>query len=302
VIASAYLAAEGFVPPLAEELARRGIPVEAWHGNLALSPAPPVAVAWALDSWTAPRLIEAGSIRAAAAALRAIQRNWSSHAHGLHRRTALIEAALPPVKAAPLVFPAAAPAAPLGAWTLLAPDRLLASPEKTSAFPAGACRFEEDHRGPPSRAYLKLWEALTLLGVHPGPGDRCIDLGAAPGGWTFALASLGAQVLAIDKAPLDPRVAALPGVTWRQDSAFAIAPTPCDWLVCDVVAYPDRLLALVQRWLGVARKIICTVKFQGETDHAAAEAFAALPGGTLRHLFHNKHELTFWHGFAQGAA
>ncbi len=300
MIASAYLAAEGFVPPLAEELARRGIPVDAWHGRLALSPAPPVAVAWALDTWTTPRLIEAASIRAAAAALRALQRNWSSHAHGLHRRTALIEAALPPVKAAPLVFPAAAPTAPLGAWTLLAADCLLASPTKTSPFPAGACRFEPDHRGPPSRAYLKLFEALTLLGAHPGPGDRCIDLGAAPGGWTFVLAGLGAQVLAIDKAPLAPHVAALPGVTWRQDSAFALAPSPCDWLVCDVVAYPGRLYSLVQRWRGAARRIICTLKFQGETDHAAAEAFAAVPGGTLRHLFHNKHELTFCLGFAGG--
>jgi len=294
VIASAYLAAEGFETPLAEELARRGVPIDRWHGRLALSPAPPAAVAWALDVWTDPRLIEVASVRAAAAALRGMQRNWSHYAEGLFRRSALIAAALPPVKAAPLVFPAAAPTAHLGAWTLLAPDQLLASPTKTSAFPGGECRFEADHIGPPSRAYLKLWEALTLLRDRPGPGDRCIDLGAAPGGWTFVLASLGAQVLAVDKAPLDPRVAALLGVTWRQDSAFALAPEPCDWLVCDVIAYPDRLLSLVQRWIGAARRIVCTIKFQGETDHAAAEAFAALPGGRVLHLFHNKHELTFF--------
>ena len=35
------------------------------------------------------------------------------------------------------------------------------------------------------------------------------------------------------------------------------------------------------------------MKFQGETDHAAAEAFAAIPGAALMHLWHNKHELTF---------
>jgi hypothetical protein len=28
-------------------------------------------------------------------------------------------------------------------------------------------------------------------------------------------------------------------------------------------------------------------------DHAAAEAFAAIPGDIGRHLFHNKRELTF---------
>jgi 23S rRNA (cytidine2498-2'-O)-methyltransferase len=102
-------------------------------------------------------------------------------------------------------------------------------------------------------------------------------------------------VIAVDKAPLDPRVAAMPGVSWREGSAFALAPEPVDWLCSDVIAYPDRLLALVQRWMarGAARRIVCTIKFQGETDHAAAAAFAAIPGGRLMHLFHNKHELTF---------
>ena len=35
------------------------------------------------------------------------------------------------------------------------------------------------------------------------------------------------------------------------------------------------------------------MKFQGETDHATAEALAAIDGARLMHLFHNKHELTF---------
>jgi 23S rRNA (cytidine2498-2'-O)-methyltransferase len=72
--------------------------------------------------------------------------------------------------------------------------------------------------------------------------------------------------------------------------------------VCDVIAYPDRLLSLAQRWIGAARRIVCTIKFEGETDHAAAEAFAALPGGRVRHLFHSKHELTFFRKKDQGAA
>jgi 23S rRNA (cytidine2498-2'-O)-methyltransferase len=81
----------------------------------------------------------------------------------------------------------------------------------------------------------------------------------------------------------------------RRESAFALEPEPVDWLFSDVIAYPDRLLALLCRWIeaGAARRIACTVKFQGETDHATAEAFAAIPGGRLMHLFHNKHELTF---------
>ena len=103
---------------------------------------------------------------------------------------------------------------------------------------------------------------------------------------------------AVDKAPLDPRVAAMPGVTQRLDSAFALPPEPVDWLFSDVIAYPDRLLALVRRWIdaGAARHVVCTIKFQGPTDHDAAEAFAAIPGGQVVHLFHNKHELTFLWG------
>ncbi len=295
MIRAAYLAAEGFETSLAAELERAGIGVSGWHGRLALSPDPPRHAAWALETWLEPREVAIASVGGAAGALRAVQRNWAALGVAHHRRMALITARLPPVAARPLLFPAPAPASHLGAWTLLAPDRLLFSPTKTSPFPNGECRFVEDHIGPPSRAYLKLWEALTRLAEHPAPGEACVDLGAAPGGWTWALAGLGASVVAVDKAPLDPRVAAMPGVSARVDSAFALTPWPVDWLVSDVVAYPDRLLALVRRWIDTAppRRIVCTLKFQGETDHATAAAFAAIDGGTVAHLFHNKHELTF---------
>lgn len=292
---SCYLAAEGFEQPLAEELARAGVPIELWHGRLAISPAPPIDAAWSLDTWTAPRLIPAPSVKAAADALRALQRNWSLLPVAHHRRSALITERLPPVAARPLHFPQAQPASHLGAWTLLAPDTLLASPTKTSRFVNGECRFEEDRAGPPSRAYLKLWEACTRLDAWPEAGERCIDLGASPGGWTWAMAQLGADVLAVDRAPLDPRVAAMPGVAMAQQSAFAMAPEPCDWLFSDIIAYPARLLELVRQWIaaGAPRRVVCTVKFQGDTDHDTADAFRAIPGGRLMHLFANKHELTF---------
>jgi 23S rRNA (cytidine2498-2'-O)-methyltransferase len=289
---SAYLAPDGLEPTLEAWLERRGAHVAAWHGRLALSADPPLDCPWSLDTWTAPAEHEAASVKGAADALRAQQRNWAAYAAGHHRRMALIEARLPPVKAAPLAFPAAAPASHLGAWTLLDQGRLLASPTKSSPFPNGECRFIEDRIGPPSRAYLKLWEALTRMGTWPGPGDECLDLGASPGGWTWALAKLGASVTAVDKAPLDPAVAALPGVTQSIDSAFALEPVVVDWLVCDVIAYPARTLDLLERWLPFARNVVCTVKFQGDTDHDTADRIAALPGITLVHLFHNKHELT----------
>ncbi len=273
--------------------------IKRWHGRLALSPDPPVPAAWSLNSWTSPREMPVPSIGMAADSLRAIQRNWGYLPFSHDSRAALITERLPRLRPRPLRFPCAAPAGHLGAWTMLGYDRMLVSPTQTSPFVNGEVAFEEDRSGPPSRAYLKLWEACMRAGVWPQPGETCLDLGAAPGGWTWAIASLGAQVTAVDRAPLDDAVAAMPGVTTRQESAFGIDPAneaQLDWLFSDIVAYPARLLTLVQAWIasGRARRIICTLKFQGATDHASAEAFAAIAGGRVLHLFHNKHELTFF--------
>ncbi|HEY3908277.1 MAG TPA: SAM-dependent methyltransferase [Stellaceae bacterium] len=291
---TAYLAADG----CAEDLAREIGPVERVHGRLLIAAGPRLPAAWAANVWLDPRHIPVASISDAAAKLRAIQRNWAVYAPALHRRAVLVQQLLPRVSAKPLVFGTPAPAAPLGSWTLLDAMTVLAAPHCSSPFPNGEVHFVEDRSGPPSRAYLKLWEALTLIGARPGPGDRCLDLGSSPGGWSWALQRMGASVLSVDKALLAPQIARLPGIEHRLASAFALDPHavgPVDWLFSDVVCYPSRLLALVERWLaaGTCRNFVCTIKFQGETDHDAARRFAAIPGSQLRHLSHNKHELTW---------
>ncbi len=291
---TAYLAAEGYIDQLARELGG----VAQAHGRLLIAPGPPHRAAWAANVWHEPREIRVVSISDAVARLRAIQRNWAVYAPVLHRRATLIQQQLPKVSAKPLVFGVCAPSAPLGSWTMLDAETVLASPQCTSPFPNGEVRFVEDHHGPPSRAYLKLWEALTLIDCRPGPGERCLDLGSSPGGWSWALQQMGARVISVDKAPLAPEIARLPGIEHRLDSAFAVDPHavgPIDWLFCDIACYPARLLAMIERWLaaGICRRFVCTIKFQGETDHEIASRFAAIPGSELRHLFHNKHELTW---------
>jgi 23S rRNA (cytidine2498-2'-O)-methyltransferase len=291
---TAYLAAEGFEAELAHET---GIAAPA-IGRLFIGDGPARPAAWAANVWHDVQEAEITSIGDAAQKLRAVQRNWALYAPLHHRRAQLIAGKLPHVSAKPLVFPAAAPSAPLGSWTLLAPDRMLFAGQCDSKVPNGEWQFVEDRDGPPNRAYLKLWEAFTRLGVRPAPGEVCLDLGSSPGGWTFVAAKLGARVIAVDKAPLAPAVAALPGVEWRQGSAFALDATACgavDWLFSDIACYPERLLKLVERWMaaGTVRNFLCTLKFQGETDHATAARFAAIPGARLFHLHHNKHELTF---------
>ncbi len=291
---TAYLAADGFVAELAHEVG----PVEFACERLLVARGAPRPYAWAQNIWLDPRELRVASIGDAARQLRAIQRNWAPYAPRLHRRAMLIQARLPAVSGKPLVFGMPAPTAPLGSWTLLDANTVLASPRCTSPFPNAEVRFIEDRTGPPSRAYLKLWEALTLIGQFPGPGEICLDLGSSPGGWSWALARLGARVISVDRAPLAREIAQLPGIEYRAESAFALDPAAIgrvDWLFCDVVCYPARLLALVERWLaaGTCRRFVCTIKFQGETDHAVAARFAAIPGSTLRHLYHNKHEVTW---------
>ncbi len=289
-----YLAPEDH---LADMLAELGEEAEL-HGRLALAPGPPRPVAWAANIWHEPRRIPIASIADGANSLRALQRNWALYACRLHRRAGLIAARLPHVSAKPLVFPAPAPAAPLGSWTLLDAGTILASPRCSSPFPNGEVRFVEDRAGPPNRAYLKLWEALTLAGRRPVPGSLCLDLGSSPGGWSWALQKLGARVISVDKVRLAPAVATLPGIEFRAMSAFALDPRsigPVDWLFSDVICYPARLLRLVENWLagGMVRNFVCTLKFQGATDMATARRFAAIPSSRLVHLCHNKHELTW---------
>jgi 23S rRNA (cytidine2498-2'-O)-methyltransferase len=292
---TAYLAPEGYVEDLRAEL---GPAVSAVVGRLVLAEGPPRPAAWVANLWHEPQRIPIASIGDAAQKLRAIQRNWALYSHAHHRRAALIAERLPKVSAKPVVFGAPAPTAPLGSWTLLDPDTVLAAPRCSSPFPNGEVSFVEDRAAPPSRAYLKLWELFTLMGEKPRPGELCLDLGSSPGGWTWVLQSLGARVISVDKAPLDPRIAALPGVTMRRESAFALEPEKIggiDWVFSDVVCYPRRLLALVERWLvaGNCRRFVCTLKFQGPTDHETARRFAAIPGSRLLHLHQNKHELTW---------
>lgn len=286
---AAYLAPEGFEEELAFELGE----VERRHGRLLVAPGPPRPVAWAQNVWLEPEIRPIASIGDAAKQLRAIQRNWALYSHVEHRRAALIQDKLPHVSAKPIAPYTPLPEAPLGSWTLLDRDTMMFSAACTSPFPHGEVRFEEDREGPPSRAYLKLWEAFTLQGVWPRPGERVIDVGSAPGGWTWVLAQLGADVISVDKAPLDPRVAAMPNVTYRGESAFGLDTEPVDWFFSDVICYPTRLFELVERWRGFATRFVCTLKFQGETDHETAARFAAIEGSRLVHLSANRHELTW---------
>ena len=215
-----------------------------------------------------------------------------------HRRAALIQERLPHVSAKPIVFPAKAPTAPLGSWTLLAPDRAAGGGACSSPFRQrrGGLR-----RGQGRPAQPRLSEALGGAGAarplaqagRALPRSRRLagrlDLGA---GQARRRGDRRRQGAARSQGGGDARR------DWRGESAFALEPASVgavDWLFSDIACYPARLLRLVETWRssGLVRNFVCTIKFQGETDHDAAAAFAAIPGAQVLHLHHNKHELTF---------
>lgn len=256
------------------------------------------SVAWAAVVWREVKRLPVASIQDAAKKMRGLARKWV-HLPLAHRgRGGLILEQLRAYRRQPVPFPQALELPEgVGAFAFLESEKeILWCRDFDRPDPLGVVEFLEDKESAPSRAYLKLWEAFALLGKWPGPGDSTLDLGSSPGGWTWVLASLGARVLSVDRSELEPKIAQMPGVEFRRGDAFQVLPAksePVDWLCCDVIAAPEKLLALVRAWMeaGTAAHFVCTLKFQGEAKPETVAAFMEL--GRVIHLHHNKHELTF---------
>lgn len=260
---------------------------------------------WARTTFLKPFILHFDSIGEAAAALKGIQRNWAPYQYQNFRRAALIQDKLPYINLKVRKFPVEIPKSPIGVYTLIDDKTILASALTSSYIPAGRIEFVEDHENPPSRAYLKIQESLTMARLLfdaelPGPESRCFEAGACPGGWTWVLVNLGSKVYAVDRAELAPSLMNDPLVTFQAHDAFTLKPEDigkCDWVFSDVICYPERLLEWVKVWLdsGLTRNMICTIKMQGEIDYEIVSKFAAIPDSRVVHLNYNKHELTWIH-------
>ncbi|MCI5696337.1 MAG: SAM-dependent methyltransferase [Spirochaetia bacterium] len=260
---------------------------------------------WARTTFLKPFILHFDSIGEAASALKEIQRNWAPYQYQNFRRAALIQDKLPYINLKVRKFPVEIPKSPIGVYTLIDDKTILASALTSSYIPAGRIEFVEDHINPPSRAYLKIQESLTMARLLfdaelPGSESRCFEAGACPGGWTWVLVNLGSQVYAVDRAELAPSLMGNPLVTFQAHDAFTLKPEDigkCDWVFSDVICYPERLLEWVKVWLdsGLTKNMICTIKMQGEIDYEVVKQFAAIPDSRVVHLNYNKHELTWIH-------
>ena len=297
-IKSVYLAPKGLNELLVNEVGK----VLAVHDRLIFSSEPFIDAHWAQNIWKNTQIISVESINDASKKLKALQKNWCLYSFTLHRRAKLIQEKLDLKPQQPLAFPTTLPKNVLGSWCLLDENTLLASTDCSSPFPNGEPIFIQDKNGPPNRAYLKLFEALTLAGKTPKKGEFCIDIGGSPGGWTWVIQKCGAEVLSIDRSPLDKKILNLKNVVFEKRDAFSLLPEvfkkkgrKVDWLFSDIICYPERLYDWLAIWIdsGICKNFICTLKFKGKPESNIIKNFASIPNSKVIHLFHNKNELTF---------
>ncbi len=140
--------------------------------------------------------------------------------------------------------------------------------DNSSSWVMGIPRLRQP-KGAPSRATLKLEEAWHCFipekewATRIPAGKRAVDLGAAPGGWTWQLVEQGMFVDAVDNGPMAPELMASGMVDHIQGDAFTYEPKkPVYWLVSDIADKPARVADLVGRWVakGLCREAVFNLK------------------------------------------
>ncbi|ACE83488.1 23S rRNA (cytidine(2498)-2'-O)-methyltransferase RlmM [Cellvibrio japonicus] len=181
----------------------------------------------------------------------------------------------------------------------------------SSAWPMGIPRLRLP-KSAPSRATLKLEEAWHHFipaadwDRRLAPGMRAVDLGAAPGGWTWQLVQRSIYVEAIDNGPMDKDLLDSGLVTHVLADGFLFEPKkPVDWLVCDIVDKPARVSSMVIKWFskGHCRQAIFNLKLPMKQRYMEVQKCRTRILGELgslgmraeldfKQLYHDREEVT----------
>jgi len=165
-------------------------------------------------------------------------------------------------------------------------------------------RMQMDENAP-SRSYLKIEEAYMLLDCQPQANEQVVDLGAAPGGWTYSALKRKAKIIAIDNALLDQEITNHPDLTHLKQDALKFKPgnnLKIDWLFCDIIEKPEIILQIFHTWLeqGWCKKFIVNLKI-GRSDPLAIinkinDPITGLVNYCsilkIRQLYHDREEIT----------
>ncbi|MBI6683701.1 MULTISPECIES: 23S rRNA (cytidine(2498)-2'-O)-methyltransferase RlmM [Pseudomonas syringae group] len=152
----------------------------------------------------------------------------------------------------------------------------LADAGNSAMWPMGIPRLKFP-REAPSRSTLKLEEAWHHFIPRDQWDERLsgdmtgVDLGAAPGGWTYQLVRRGMLVTAIDNGPMAESLMDTGLVQHLMADGFTYKPRqPVDWMVCDIVEKPARNAALLETWLGegLCREAVVNLKLPMKQRYA----------------------------------
>ncbi len=164
----------------------------------------------------------------------------------------------------------------------------------------------------PSRSTLKLDEAfLHFLSAGERekllcPGLKAVDLGAAPGGWTWQLVRRHIRVTAVDNGPMAESLMESGLVEHAMEDGFQYEPRkPVDWMVCDMADQPTKVARRMALWLerGWSRRIIFNLKLPMKKRYASVMECCELIAEQLnlagvgfaldvKQLYHDREEVT----------
>ena len=166
----------------------------------------------------------------------------------------------------------------------------------------GQCRMADDPLAP-SRSYLKVEEGYRVLEHSPLQNDLVVDLGAAPGGWSFSAAKRGATVFAIDNGPLKKGALQWDTIIHKKADAFKFVPdTRMDWLFCDLVEEPHHVMQMISQWFTNrwCRSFVINFKFGhvnpikliSELENVSGMLMPHTNAAKVVHLYHDRDEVT----------
>lgn len=117
-----------------------------------------------------------------------------------------------------------------------------------SRWPGGVQPIDPQYE-PISRAYYKAAEAITWSGFDIRPGDTAVEVGSAPGGACGRLLELGLNVIGIDPAEMDPRIAEHPRFKHLRARAGDLPRKVfrgAKWLLADSNVTPEKTLTTIK--------------------------------------------------------